>query len=593
MGFHKQFRSIGGMIQDVFGIPWKLGTFHTTYPETGAGQTNAFDLWQQLYWDNDGLITLQEFSDLDSIRVTTANIYSYFTGATTQNKKTLCEFKIENSELAPTGGYVTLAIKGFVDGYIFRWQLYRCIYGGQGQLISESEFSAIEPVNMSEQIAIKVVAGYFARNGYEYYGFGITCLMYDDKETQSGIYYIQVSNFPNAFGNGTPSGQDVSPEFGPASEPQGGYNSLDEYPKGTFDFTSDEIPIDPVPSIGVTTAGFINVYKIEEDDLQSLGEKLFPHFLPAELLGNPSTMNVSEMIAILIKMCYGTLISPVGSAIEFNDNLGIFDILMNGKLIDYILDCHIIPVSITHSSINPLRVGYRTFEDLQLEKITSDYVIAECGSLSIDEAFGNFLDYSCKVELYLPFVGFVNIPNEYWNNGTISVTYVFNVIDGSFQAKVKSTRRDNKMQLKNAVIGQYGGVCCVHLPITGLQYSNVVSGLVNGSLNIVSNAGAGDYGGVGTNAMKMLNLRPEAPMSNGYNASSSFLAQRTPYLVIKYPASQFSEMYMKEQGLPLNVPYQLSTISGFTIIDNPILSIQCTDEEYNEIVSLMKSGIIL
>ena len=104
---------------------------------------------------------------------------------------------------------------------------------------------------------------------------------------------------------------------------------------------------------------------------------------------------------------------------------------------------------------------------------------------------------------------------------------------------------------------------------------------------------AGDYGGVGTNAMKMFNLRPDTPMSNGYNASSSFLAQRTPYLVIKYPASQFSEMYMKEQGLPLNVPYQLSAISGFTIIDNPVLSIQCTDEEYNEIVSLMKSGIIL
>ena len=387
--------------------------------------------------------------------------------------------------------------------------------------------------------------------------------------------------------------EETSPEFGDASKPDGGYNP--DHPHGTFDFSSDEIPISPKPTLGVTSAGFINVYKIEINDLQDLGEKLFPHFLPAELLADPSNMNVTEMLAIFIKMAYGSLISPLGSSIEFADNLGVLDILMNGKLIDYILDCHVIPTSISGSTIAPLRIGYRTFSEYQLAKATEDYVDIDCGSLNIKECFGNFLDYNCKVEVFLPFVGFVPVSNEYWNNATIQVHYRFNIIDGSFQARLVATRDNDGKEgvLKNAVIGQYGGVCCVHFPITGLQYSNVVAGLVNGSTGAIAKGVSGNYAGVATDLMNMASLKPDSPMSNGYNASSSFLGQRIPYLVIKYPAPQFSTHYPNEIGLPLNVAYRLVDISGFTVVDNPVLNIQCSDEEYNEIVSLLKTGVIL
>ncbi len=385
-----------------------------------------------------------------------------------------------------------------------------------------------------------------------------------------------------------------SPEFGDASEPEGGYNEVGGYPHGTFDFSSDEIPIDSLPTLGVTSAGFINVYKIAPNDLTSLGDVLFPHFNVPEFLTDPSSISVSEMMAVMLKSFFGSTIYPAGYTAKLADNLGIVDILMNGKLIDYVLDCHVIPVDITASTTAPLKIGYRTLNDYQLEKATQDYIEINCGTLSIAECFGNFLDYgNCKVEIYLPFVGFVPIPNEYWNNAQLKVVYQFNIIDGSFQCKLLVVKRnDEKMYLKNSVIGQYGGVCCVHFPITGLQYSNVVSGLVNGSIGVATHAGAGDVGGVATNLMKMAMLRPDNPMSNGYNASSSFLAQRTPYLVIKRPAPQFSEHYPKEIGLPLNVYYPLSSIQGFTVIENPVLNIKCSDDEYNEIVAQLKNGVI-
>lgn len=439
--------------------------------------------------------------------------------------------------------------------------------------------------------------GSFQYSGMTFYGAGICFddiykLVPPEHVFTHGLMFASSSSvFWEKIGTIEPPSEPTSPEYGDPSKPDGGYNP--DNPHGTFDFHSDEIPIDPLPTVGVTTTGFINVYKIEQNELQTLGEKLFPHFLPAELLTGSSNLDIKDVLLMFLKAGYGTLYNPAGTAIELNDNLGVFDIIMNGKLIDYVLDCHIIPTSISGGTTAPLKIGYREFNDIILAKATQDYVDVNCGELSIDECFGNFLDYSCKVEIYLPFVGFVNIPNEYWNNATVGVHYIFNIVDGSFQAKIVSTRRDTKMNLKNTVIGQYGGVCCIHFPITGLSYSNIVSGLVNSSLGIASHAGVGDTMGAATQASKMLSLRPETPMSNGYNASSSFLAQRTPYLVIKYPASQFSELYPTEQGTPLNVPFQLSSLSGFTTIDNPVLNIQCSDEEYNEIVSLLKAGIIL
>lgn len=384
-------------------------------------------------------------------------------------------------------------------------------------------------------------------------------------------------------------GKKKSPEFGDASKPDGGYNPDSTH--GTFDDSSDTIGIDPKPSVGVTTMGFINVYKITQGQLQTLGEKLFPHFLPAEILDDPAQLSTPEMLAMMIKTLYGTLISPAGTTIKLADNLGIIDILMNGKLIDYVIDCHAIPTSISDATVEGLKVGYRQFNDLQVARATEDYVDVDCGELNIGEFFANFLDFSnVSCDLFLPFIGYVPIESEYWNGGTIKVVYRFNIVDGSFQAKVLST--SSKSKLTDTIIGQYGGVACVHYPITGLQYSNVVAGLVNGTVGAVTSGSSGDIGGVATSLANMAMLRPNNPMSNGFNASSSFLTNRTPYLVIKRPTPQFSETYPNEMGLPLNVTLPLSNVHGFTVIDNPILNIACSDEEYNEIISLLKSGVI-
>ena len=377
---------------------------------------------------------------------------------------------------------------------------------------------------------------------------------------QGNVFRTQVSciaipyDIFTAWIDGELEAEEYSPEFGPASDIGGGYN--DGFPHGSFDDSSDEIGLDAKPTVGVSTAGFIRCYKVNQGDLDDFGEKLFP---------DPETVPVTE------RLWFTTAYS---------------------KLIDYVIDCHVIPTSISGAVLEGLKVGWKTFNDIQLARATEDYVDIDCGTIEIDEYWRNFLDYGNVIaEIYIPFYGFVPIDSEYWNGGKLNLKYRFNIVDGSFQAKLFST--SSKSKLTNSLIGQYGGVCCLHLPITGLQYANVITGILAGGANIAIGAASGNYGGIPNQLASMAALRPENPMSNGYSATSSFLSHRTPYLVIKRAVAQFSTRYNKENGFPLNVARTLSSVHGFTVIDKPVLNIACNDAEYNELVQLLKSGIIL
>lgn len=377
---------------------------------------------------------------------------------------------------------------------------------------------------------------------------------------QGNVFKTQVSCIAipydvfTAWIDGEVPEEEFSPEFGPASDIGGGYN--DGFPHGSFDDSSDEISLDPKPTIGVSTAGFIRCYKINQGDLDGFGEKLFP---------DPENVSLAERT---------------------------WYTLAYSKLIDYVIDCHVIPTSISGAVLEPLKVGWKSFNDIQLARATEDYVDIDCGTIEIDEYWRNFLDFqSVQAEIYLPFYGFVPLESEMWNGGKLNLKYRFNIVDGSFQAKLFST--SSKSKLTNSLIGQYGGVCCLHLPITGLQYANVITGILAGGANIAIGAASGNYGGIPNQLANMTSLRPENPMSNGYSATSSFLSHRTPYLVIKRAVAQFSTRYNKENGFPLNVARTLSSVHGFTVIDNPVLNIACSDAEYNELVQLLKSGIIL
>ena len=390
--------------------------------------------------------------------------------------------------------------------------------------------------------------------------------------------------YARAYGGNVETGL-ISEEFGTPSE-EGGYTG------GTFDDSSDTIAIPTMPSIGITSAGFVNVYNPSVGGLQNFGAELFPDlsFSPVTPTGG-----ASGVVDALENMAQ--------ALVDFGNQIPqIVDMYINSNLINYVIDCHILPVAPTVGASQNIKVGFKQFT-ATAPVVSSDYVDFDCGSLNVGEYYANFIDYApyTHAKLFLPFVGFVDLQPEFFQSGTVNIIYRFNIIDGSFMAFVLST--SSKSKLTNSVIMQFGGNACVHIPITGVNYSSMVSGVVGGAAALVSSqsgvsglnqrAGSAITSAI-TSAVDVAQSKPPVQQSNGYNATTSFLSVRTPYLLIERSVSNFSINYTEEKGIPSNITSDFNTLSGFTQATSVHLDgITATEAEKDEIAALLAQGVIL
>ena len=322
--------------------------------------------------------------------------------------------------------------------------------------------------------------------------------------------------------------------------------------------TSDPILVPTIPTIGVTSAGFINVYNPGIGSLQNLGTILFPD------------VTISSDIA------------------ETINNL--VTVVMNQNLINYVIDCHVLPVTPTVGSNKEIYVGFRD-TGISVPAVTSDYVRYTCGSISLAEHFHSFADYiGTRSKLYIPFIGFVDMLPEYWQAGSIGVEYMFNVIDGSFMAYVVST--SSKSNLSGSVIAQYGGTACMHFPLTGLNYASMVSGIVGAAASIATAGTVGAALGGAASALNVFAQGGNVNQSNGYNSTAALMGVRTPYLLIERISPAYPGNYGHDIGYTSNISTLLSNVSGYTEITNIDLSgIPFTSDELQELRQLLEDGV--
>ena len=365
------------------------------------------------------------------------------------------------------------------------------------------------------------------------------------------------------------------PEIDEKDDEYGNYSTSGGYGGGSFDDSSDAFGLPSLPSLGVSEVGFVNVYNPTKNEMLGFADELFPDYEKPTPSQKEGLDGVVENLA------------NVTNVIGF-----LTDSYINKGLIDFVIDCHIVPVTPTTTSSTGLKVGFKTFE-YNPKKVVRDYVEFDCGSLSIPEYYQNFLDYyGTRAKLYCPFIGFVDVKPEWFQSGVLQLIYHFNVIDGSCIAFLIGT--SSKSNLKNTVVATFGGNCCVHMPITGLNYSSMITGIVAGGASIIGGAANKDLGGMSRGVTEMLSAKPSLEQSNGYNAGMSYMCYRRPYLLIERPVASFSKNYPSEQGLPLNVTKKLSTVSGFTTCEAPVLDgLRALDEEKEMIRAALAEGIIL
>lgn len=318
---------------------------------------------------------------------------------------------------------------------------------------------------------------------------------------------------------------------------------------GKFDSTTDEVGIPSLPTLSATSTGFLTLF-------------------------NPSAAQMR------------TLANYMWS--------GLFDIDTFRKIfadpMDCILGLSIVPVDVPSGSSAHVMVG-NIDTGISMTTASSQYVEVDCGSISIEENYGAYLDYEpyTKAELYLPYIGTHAISIDDIMGRSVTIKYHVDILSGACVAYVKCG---------GTVLYSFIGQCSSSIPISGNDWTNVI----NGVLSIAGSVGSMVATGGATAPMEALNIastavnsmKPNIEKSGSLSGTSGLMGIQTPYLIITRPKQAIPANQNKFIGYPAFLTDYLGNLSGYTEVEQIHLEgISATGAELSEIETILKGGVIL
>lgn len=259
-----------------------------------------------------------------------------------------------------------------------------------------------------------------------------------------------------------------------------------------------------------------------------------------------------------------------------------------------IIGLHVMYATPTTGANRDIQVGYIN-SGVASKIVTEQYTEIDCGTVTINEYFGDARDYSpfTQVYCYLPFIGIVELNADDVVNSTLGIKYKIDVLTGCCLAQLTV-----KKYGLDAVLYTYTGNCAVQMPITSGNYLSTVSSLLGA---VVSGAAAVATGGalapvaIGAAANALGGgARASVAMSGSLGSNAGAMGIRKPYLIIKRVESADANGYNEFYGYPTNKRVNLSQLTGYVRVKDINLSgTNATEDEQNEIVTLLKEGVIL
>lgn len=259
-----------------------------------------------------------------------------------------------------------------------------------------------------------------------------------------------------------------------------------------------------------------------------------------------------------------------------------------------IIGLHVMYATPTTGADRDIQVGYIN-SGVTSKIVTEQYTEIDCGTVTINEYFGDARDYSpfTQVYCYLPFIGIVELNADDVVNSTLGIKYKIDVLTGCCLAQLTV-----KKYGLDAVLYTYTGNCAVQMPITSGNYLSTVSSL----LGVVVSAGTAALTGgalapvaieAATNAVAG-GAKASVAMSGSLGSNAGAMGIRKPYLIIKRVESADANGYNEFYGYPTNKRVNLSQLTGYVRVKDINLSgTNATEDEQNEIVTLLKEGVIL
>ena len=256
-----------------------------------------------------------------------------------------------------------------------------------------------------------------------------------------------------------------------------------------------------------------------------------------------------------------------------------------------IIGLHKVYSPVQTSGLGTIKCGY--LDSAVPSKLVSEqYVTVDCGSVSLQEYFGNVFDYPpfTEISIYLPFIGVRRLDPSDIMRATVSVKYHVDVFTGACLADV-NVKRDTA----GGVLYTFPGSCSVQYPLSSGSYMGIVSTIASTVVGAITaptplGAGAAILGGVTNLAF---NSHANVERSGSFTGNAGAMGAKIPYLIISRPQTAMAQNFETLSGYPSNTYTKLSACTGFTQVKFVhVENLNATDAEKQEIEQLLKEGVI-
>lgn len=248
-----------------------------------------------------------------------------------------------------------------------------------------------------------------------------------------------------------------------------------------------------------------------------------------------------------------------------------------------IIGLHKVYSPVQTSGQGTIKCGYLDSQ-VPSKLVSEQYVTVDCGSVDMQEYFGNVFDYPpyTEVSIYLPFIGIRQLDPSDVMRSTISVKYHIDVLTGACLAEV-NVQRD----ASGGTLYTFSGDAAVRYPVSSGSYMGIVSGLIGVATSIVSGNLLPALGGA-------TRLHTNVDRSGSFTGNSGAMGSKVPYLIISRPQTAMADKFETLSGYPSNTYTPLSACKGFTQVKYcHVENLSATDSEKQEIEQLLKEGVIL
>ena len=332
---------------------------------------------------------------------------------------------------------------------------------------------------------------------------------------------------------------------------------------GGFDGHSENDTFPPLPSLGSTGSGFVQLYNPTTSELQALGGYLW--------------------------------------STDFLDNIAkIFQDPM-----DLIITLNVVPCAPPIFNTSRVYIGSLDTH-IDMQRISSEYVAVNCGRVTVPEYYGSALDYAphTKISLLLPFVGVVPLNADECSNSTLEVQYNISVFTGNAMCFVKVTKFDAQGTNGDGSVGAMSNVlysypCQISntIEISSKNYSQFYSSVIGGITKTALGAGTGVGKALGEGAQSAINTmstKPTIERSGGASGTAGILGERIPKVIIERPIQSYPSNFNQYEGLPSNITATVGSLRGFTKFEKiEMKGLKCSQNDIDEIETLLTEGIYI